>query len=88
MQAFYSYFMKFCLALNSYIILYIANGKGIEINTSRHRYGLSDLTPSRDILKLYQELQQNHKIMQSGLFARMRRVRKISAGVLTRGKNI
>ena len=30
----------------------IADGKGIEVNTSSHRYGLSDLTPSRDILKL------------------------------------
>ena len=29
---------------------------GIEVNTSSHRYGLSDLTPSRDILKLYREL--------------------------------
>ena len=34
----------------------IADGKGIEINTSNHRYGLSDMTPSRDILKLYKEL--------------------------------
>lgn len=34
----------------------IAEGKGIEVNTSSHRYGLSDLTPSRDILKLYREL--------------------------------
>ena len=34
----------------------IADGKGIEINTSSHRYGLTDLTPSRDILKLYREL--------------------------------
>ncbi len=34
----------------------IADGKGIEVNTSSHRYGLSDLTPSRDILKLYLEL--------------------------------
>lgn len=34
----------------------IADGKGIEINTSSHRYGLSDLTPSRDILKLYKDL--------------------------------
>ncbi len=34
----------------------IADGKGIELNTSSHRYGLSDLTPSRDILKLYREL--------------------------------
>lgn len=34
----------------------IADGKGIEVNTSSHRYGLSDLTPSRDILRLYHEL--------------------------------
>ena len=34
----------------------IADGKGIEINTSSHRYGLSDTTPSLEILKLYKEL--------------------------------
>ncbi|PJC86836.1 histidinol phosphate phosphatase [Vibrio sp. HA2012] len=34
----------------------IADGKGIEINTSSFRYGLTDLTPSRDILRLYKEL--------------------------------
>ncbi|MDD3278004.1 MAG: histidinol-phosphatase HisJ family protein [Lachnospiraceae bacterium] len=34
----------------------IKDGKGIEVNTSSHRYGLKDLTPSRDILKLYREL--------------------------------
>ena len=34
----------------------IADGKGIEVNTSNHRYGLLDMTPSRDILKLYKEL--------------------------------
>lgn len=34
----------------------IADGKGIEVNTSSHRYGLKDLTPSRDILRLYKEL--------------------------------
>jgi histidinol-phosphatase (PHP family) len=34
----------------------ISQGKGIEINTSSFRYGLEDLTPSRDILKLYKEL--------------------------------
>lgn len=34
----------------------IRDGKGIEVNTSCHRYGLTDLTPSRDILKLYKEL--------------------------------
>ena len=34
----------------------IADNKGIEINTSSYRYGIDDLTPSRDILKLYKEL--------------------------------
>lgn len=34
----------------------IEDGKGIEVNTSFHRYGLSDMTPSRDILKLYRDL--------------------------------
>lgn len=34
----------------------IEDGKGIELNTSSKRYGLSDLTPSRDILKLYHDL--------------------------------
>ncbi len=34
----------------------IADGKGIELNTSSFRYGLNDLTPSRDILKLYRKL--------------------------------
>lgn len=34
----------------------IQDGKGIEVNTSSRRYGLSDMTPSREILKLYREL--------------------------------
>lgn len=34
----------------------IKDEKGIEINTSSHRYGLKDTTPSIDILKLYKEL--------------------------------
>ena len=34
----------------------IADGKGIEVNTSNFRYGLKDLTPSRDILRLYKAL--------------------------------
>jgi len=34
----------------------IQNGKGLEFNTSCHRYGLSDTTPSVDILKLYREM--------------------------------
>lgn len=34
----------------------IEDGKGIEFNTSYHRYRLKDTTPSMDILKLYQSL--------------------------------
>ena len=34
----------------------IADGKGIEVNTSSWHYGLSDTTPSRDILRLYKDL--------------------------------
>lgn len=34
----------------------IENGKGIELNTSFHRYGLKDTTPSVDILKRYRAL--------------------------------
>ena len=34
----------------------IEDGKGIEVKTSSHRYGLKDMTPSLDILKLYKEL--------------------------------
>lgn len=34
----------------------IADGKGIEVNTSSVRYGIKDLTPSKNILKLYREL--------------------------------
>lgn len=34
----------------------IADGKGIEVNTSFHRYGLADMTPARAILELYRQL--------------------------------
>ena len=34
----------------------IKDDKGIELNTSNVRYGVKDLTPSRDILKIYKEL--------------------------------
>ncbi len=34
----------------------IADGKGIEVNTSGYRYGLQDFMPSADILKLYHQL--------------------------------
>jgi histidinol-phosphatase (PHP family) len=36
--------------------LAIWDDKGIELNTSSHRYGLKDLEPSRDILRLYRDL--------------------------------
>ena len=34
----------------------IADGKGIEVNTSSVRYGLSDWQPSTKILELYRDL--------------------------------
>ncbi len=34
----------------------IETGKGIELNTSYHRYGLKDTTPARDILKRYRAM--------------------------------
>ena len=34
----------------------IADGKGIELNTSSTHYQLKDTTPSRDILRLYRDL--------------------------------
>ena len=49
-------FEKLKPILTEILKIVIADGKGIEVNTSSHRYGLSDLTPSRDILKLYREL--------------------------------
>lgn len=36
--------------------LAIEDGKGIEINTSSWKYGLSDTQPSKDILRLYRDL--------------------------------
>lgn len=34
----------------------IADGRGIELNTSSHRYGLSDSMPSSDLLQFYRDL--------------------------------
>jgi len=34
----------------------IQDGKGLELNTSYHRYGLQDTTPSVEILKLYRSM--------------------------------
>lgn len=36
--------------------LAIKQDKGIEVNTSCFRYGINDLTPSREILRLYKDL--------------------------------
>ncbi len=49
-------FEKLKPILTEILKILIAEGKGIEINTSYHRYVLKDLTPSRDILRLYREL--------------------------------
>lgn len=49
-------FSKLKPQLEEILKLVIADGKGIEVNTSSHRYGLKDLTPSRDILRLYRDL--------------------------------
>ena len=49
-------FEKLKPILTKILKIVIADGKGIEVNTSSHRYGLTDLTPSRDILRLYHEL--------------------------------
>lgn len=37
----------------------IEDGKGIEVNTSAHRYGLTDSMPSEELLRLYRDLGGN-----------------------------
>ncbi len=49
-------FEKVKYLIEEILKIVIADGKGIEINTSSHRYGLSDTMPSKEILKLYREL--------------------------------
>ena len=49
-------FEKIKLTAEKILKIVIAEGKGIEINTSSHRYGLQDTMPSADILKLYRDL--------------------------------
>ena len=49
-------FEKLKPILTEILTTVIKDGKGIEINTSSHRYGLNDLTPSKDILRLYKDL--------------------------------
>ena len=42
----------------------IRDGKGIEVNSARERYGLTDLTPQREILKMYRD--KGGKILSIG----------------------
>jgi histidinol-phosphatase (PHP family) len=49
-------FEKVKSIISEILMQVIESGKGIEINTSSFRYCLEDLTPSREILKIYREL--------------------------------
>lgn len=49
-------FEKISDVIEEILKIVIADGKGIEINTSSHRYGLNDLTPSKEIIQLYKKL--------------------------------
>ncbi len=49
-------FIKVAPIIEEILKQVIADGKGIEVNTSCYRYGLKDLTPSRDIFKMYRQL--------------------------------
>lgn len=49
-------FEKMEAIISEILEIVIKNGKGIELNTSYHRYGLKDATPSINILKRYREL--------------------------------
>ena len=66
----------------------IADGKGIEVNTSSFRYGLPDLQPCTDILKLYHDLggriltigSDSHKPEHLGTYINLVRKRLASLG--------
>lgn len=49
-------FKKVEAVISEILKIVISNGKGLELNTSCHRYGLQDTTPSVDILKLYRDM--------------------------------
>ena len=49
-------FEKIKPVIEDILKIVIADGKGIEINTSAKRYGLEDTMPSQEILRLYKEL--------------------------------
>lgn len=48
-------FMQYRDILEEVFKIVIADGKGIEVNTSSERYGLPDFQPSTDILRLYRD---------------------------------
>lgn len=52
-------FEKIKKKITEILKIVISDGKGIELNTSSKRYGLSDSTPCRDILTLYYNLGGN-----------------------------
>lgn len=49
-------FEKIEPVISDILKIVIEDGKGLELNTSYHRYGLADATPSVDILKIYRSL--------------------------------
>ena len=49
-------FEKIKPVIEDILKIVIADGKGIEINTSAKRYGLENTMPSQEILRLYKEL--------------------------------
>ena len=49
-------FEKLMPIISEILSIVVEHGKGIELNTSYHRYGLTDTTPSIKILRRYKEL--------------------------------
>lgn len=49
-------FEKVRCLIEDILKIVIADGRGIEINTSTHRYGLKGIMPSEEILSLYRSL--------------------------------
>jgi len=71
-------FEKIKPILTEILEIVIADGKGIELNTSGYRDGLRDSSPSVDILKLYHQLggsiitigSDSHKKEHLGMYIR------------------
>lgn len=66
----------------------IADGKGIELNTSSFRYGLPDLTPCTEILQLYRDVggriitigSDSHKESNLGAYMSLAKKRLLALG--------